>query len=108
MPGTYSKFFHVITDRASLQHNSASDIQRYILPNLCRVTSPGGILFSLWAGQGVDRDIITKRFKEFTPFEIAVESLNKFFRCLDAQKYESVSLFNGQASVEYLYTGMLR
>jgi SAM-dependent methyltransferase len=108
MPSIYDRFFQVITDRASLQHNTAFDIENYILPNVCQVISPEGILFSLWAGQGVDQGLITKRFKEFTPFEIAVESLNKFFRSLDTIKFESVSLTNGQSNTEYLYIAIPR
>ena len=105
LPDTYDKFFHLITDRASLQHNTTFDLENYIFPNMLKIIVPEGVMFSLWAGEEVEQDLITTRFRQFTSFEKVNNSLNKFFVCLDLIKFESISQLNGKLDSEYLYIG---
>ena len=105
MPDTYAGFFQLITDRASLQHNTTYDLDNYILPNILKIISPEGFIFSLWAGEEVNENLITTRFKDFTSFEKAIYSLNNFFECLDLTKFESTSRVKGKLDSEYLYVG---
>ncbi len=81
----YPNSFSLIIDRASLQHNSASDLisEQGILAKLALgLDNEKGILVSYWASKYNSKVSMTQRFPDFTGFEEIAQESQQFLQIL--------------------------
>jgi SAM-dependent methyltransferase len=85
----YPNSFSLIIDRASLQHNSASDLisEQGLLAKLALgLENERGILVSYWASKYNNKVSMTQRFPDFTGFEEIAQESRQFLQILSNKR----------------------